>query len=91
MEKEYNQLTAEQINKGRRLTKEAIAKGINAGLEAGIKGALAASISQSVEKLPIKEGSKEKPEEPVDEIKYRYTPPVKPAGLGSGSSSVALT
>ena len=88
LEKEYNQLTAEQINKGRRLTKEAIAKGINAGLEAGIKGALTASISAIGKRAADKKKDpKEKPEEPVDEIKYRYTPPVKPAGLGSGSSS----
>lgn len=88
LEKEYNQLTAEQINKGRRLTKEAIAKGINAGLEAGIKGALTASISAIGRRAADKKKDpKEKPEVPVDEIKYRYTPPAKPAGLGSGSSS----
>ena len=89
LEKEYNQLTAEQINKGRRLTKAAIAKGINSGLEAGIKGALTASISALGKKAADKkkEDKKEEPEVPKDEIKYRYTPPVKPAGLGSGSSS----
>lgn len=88
LEKEYNQLTAEQINKGRRLTKEAIAKGINAGLEAGIKGALTAAISSLGRKqADKKKDKKEEPEAPKPELKYHHPPQVKPMGLGSGSSS----
>ena len=94
LEKEYNQLTAEQINKGRRLTKEAIAKGINAGLEAGIKGALTASISAIGRKAADKKKDpKDKPEDkpedkekPKNQIEYKYTSPEpRPIALYPGT------
>ena len=42
LEKEYRQLTTEQISTGKKLVRDALTKGLSAGLESGIKGALTA-------------------------------------------------